>query len=390
MKIFDKHDFLRITKIQSNPVVSIFIPTKRKSTNAYKEDILELKNQIKDIKTKLEDSWELDRREIERLMKPAAELLDDFEFWQNNSDLLALFLHDEQLDIVKLPLFIEKSSHFIGNRPFTLPLIPAINHNGHFYILLLNLEKILLYEATRDVIQEIILDPEEVALSFTTEESLVENKSQLHGQGGVGNAGAMFHGHDEGSDEAKKTKILNYFHRMSSMLEPKLNKNPLPLFLAGVDYLIPLYRKASKYNFLQNGHVSGAFSAKDERTLHQKAWELAEPYFSEAQKKLEAEYSDKKAANQTIDNDPVSLIKKAMTGGVETLFIDFNHTHLWGKYNADDHKVELFDEPEKGSHCLIDLAATKVIQSGGKAFLVTSENLPKNQSIKGILRYPIS
>ncbi|KPQ05972.1 MAG: hypothetical protein HLUCCX10_17890 [Algoriphagus marincola HL-49] len=62
MKIFEKNDFLTITKIQSDPVISIYVKTSRKSTNAYKEDILELKNQIKDIKTNLENSWELDRR----------------------------------------------------------------------------------------------------------------------------------------------------------------------------------------------------------------------------------------------------------------------------------------------------------------------------------------
>ena len=43
MKIFEKNDFLTITKIQSDPVISIYVKTSRKSTNAYKEDILELK-----------------------------------------------------------------------------------------------------------------------------------------------------------------------------------------------------------------------------------------------------------------------------------------------------------------------------------------------------------
>ncbi|MGM0946527.1 MAG: hypothetical protein ACQEW9_15200 [Bacteroidota bacterium] len=390
MKIFNKQDYLDHSKIESDPVVSIFLPTSRKSTDAYKEDILEFKNQIKEIKKALQDDWNMESQSIEKFLIPAENLINEFKFWQNNSDLLAIYLHNGQADVVKLPIHIEKSFHFIGQRAMTFPLIPAINGNGHFYVLLLNLDKIHLYEATRDVIQEIILDPEEVALSFTTEENLAENQAQLHGQGGVGNAGAMFHGHDGGSDEDKKVKILNYFHRMSSMLEPKLKENPLPLFLAGVDYLIPLYRQASKYGNLQDVHVSGAFSNKDQLDIHQKAWSLAGEFFSKEQQRRTEEFENKKATGLTIENDPVALIKMALIGGVETLFVDPNHDHIWGKFSAQDFQVELSDQPKKGMHCLIDSAASKVIETGGKVYLVSPEDLPKNQSLKGILRYPLS
>lgn len=388
MKIFAKQDFLDLTKIASDPVISIFLPTSRQSSDGYREDMIQLKNQLKEIKSKLQENWEMDKKSIDKLLNPATELLDNFEFWQHNSDMLALYIYDDEMKSVRLPLSLENASHFIGQRPMTFPLVPAINGNGQFYILLLNLDQIHLYGATRDVIQEIMLDPEEVALSFTTEEEIAENQAQLQGQGGVGNAGAMFHGHSGGSDEEKKVTILNYFHRMSSMLEPKLNKNPLPLFLAGVDYLIPLYRQASNYGNLQEGHISGSFSPKDQLKIHQKAWELARDLFRKDEDKRFQEFEAKKAEGLAIDDDPETLIKMALTGAVDTLFINPNHEHLWGKFSPQDYDITRTEKQEKGAHCLFDLASQKVIETGGKVFHAAPSELPEGQYIKGILRYP--
>ncbi|MFC3415912.1 baeRF7 domain-containing protein [Algoriphagus hitonicola] len=388
MKIFAKQDFLDLTKIESNPVISIFLPTSRQSSDGYREDMIQLKNQLKEIKSKLQEIWNMEKKQIDKLLNPAHELLDNFEFWQHNSDMLTLYIYEDEMKSIRLPLSLEKASHFIGERPLTFPLIPAINGNGQFYILLLNLDKIHLYCATRDVIQEIILDSEEVALSYTAEEEIDENQAHLQGKGGVGNAGAMFHGHAGGSDEEKKVTILNYFHRMSSMLEPKLNQNPLPLFLAGVDYLIPLYRQASNYGNLQEGHISGSFSPKDQMEIHQNAWELASDLFRKDEDKRFQEFEAKKAERLAIDNDPDTLIKMALTGAVDTLFVNPNHKHLWGKFSPQDHKTTLFDTQKKGAHCLFDLASQKVIETGGKVFHAVPEDFPENQYIKGILRYP--
>ena len=279
MKIFDRKKLVELSKRSSRPYISLFIPSSRQSTDGYKQDKIHLKNQLAAAEKELREEYGLTPEEINRLLQPASELLDDKEFWKYNSDMLALYLADGQMELYQIPIAIEDSEHFIGTKPFTLPLLPEITDNGHYYFLVLNLNRIRLYEATRNVIQEVILDPEEVAVSFTAEEEDFEKQQYLQGQGGVGDAGAMYHGHGEGSDEEKKKTILDYFNRMNNMLEPILNKNPLPLYLAGVDYLIPLYREASNYNKLQDGYIPGSFSEKDMGLLHQESWKLASDHF---------------------------------------------------------------------------------------------------------------
>ncbi len=390
MKIFDRKKFVELSQKSSKIYVSIFVPASRQSTNGYKEDKIHLKNQLSQIEKDLENKYQLNPREIKELLNPASDLLKDSEFWKYNSDLMAIYLTDGEMELVQVPVPIEDSSYFIGTKPFILPLLPEISGNGHYYLLVLNLEKIHLYEATRNVIQEIILDPEKVAVSLVAEEEDFENQQFIQGQGGVGAAGAMFHGHGEGSDEEKKKTILNYFHRMTNMLEPILNKNPLPLYLAGVDYLIPLYREANKYNHLMEGYIPGSFTVKDIDVLHQESWLLAAPFFVRDETDLLESFEAKKAEGLALENETEEILKAAFTGGVDTLIISKNHKHLWGKYNEDTHSIELHEKQNNGIHCLIDEASASVIRSKGEVFLLAPEKIPGDSPLAGILRYPIT
>ncbi len=389
MEIFNRNAFINLSKSKASPYISIYSPTSRQSSEGYKKDQIHFKNQLQEVAIKLDKDHHLENKEIKSLLAPAHELLDNQKFWQNNSDMLACFISSEGMEILKVPIDIKDGQNFIGEKPLLLPMVPELSDDGHYYILLLNLDQILLYEATRNSIQEILLDPEEVALSFTAEEEEDENQKQLHGQGGSGNAGVMYHGHDGGSDEKKKVTILNYFHRMTNMLEPKLYNNPLPLILAGVDYLIPIFKEASKYNHLLDGHVSGAYGEKDMMTLHQKSWEIVAPFFEKERIKRKETFSQKAADGLALSNDQLKIIKAALTGGVETLLVNANHKHLFGTYDPENHIINVTDTQENSGHCLIDEAAARTIEFKGKVYIVEEENMPEGAQVAAILRYPL-
>ena len=172
------------------------------------------------------------------------------------------------------------------------------------------------------------------------------------------------------------------------MLESKLNQKPLPLWIAGVEYLGPIFRQASKYNHLMKGMLTGSFTSKEVQLLHQKSWEIAEPYFLQESIRRKENFGALQAESLTISNNNIELIKAAMSGAVETLLVKKNHQHLWGIYDAQTHKVHLSDVQEKGIHCLIDETAVKVIELGGKVYLIDPNEMPEINQIAGILRYP--
>jgi hypothetical protein len=390
MKIFDQKQFLALSQKRGEPFISIYIPVSRISSDGYHADKTHLKNQLSKAEKNLREEYDMQDRDIDKLLSPAKSLLDDLDFWKYNSDMLACFLHDGEMETFQLPIHIDESMCFISYKPFMLPLIPELNDNGHYYLLLLNLERIRLYGVTRNVIQEIELDSEAVARSFTEEEEQDENQQSLQGQGNVGSGQAMYHGHGAGSDEEKKVTIQNYFHRMTNMLEPILYQNPLPLYIAGVEYLGPLFRKANKYNHLMDGQVIGAFSENDMKELHQKSWDIAEPVLLQERIKRNENFSNMEAQNLAIGNDRKKLLKAALTGGVETLMVNNKHEHIWGKYDANTHEIHFSDKKEKDNHCLVDEAAVKVKADGGKVYLVESPYMPgTDEVIVGTLRYEL-
>src|SRR5690606_5830845 len=134
--------------------------------DGYHSDKIHLKNELKQIGSELN----LDVEIKNQLLKPAHDLLDDYDFWKYNSDMLALFIIDGHMEIYQLSVKLDNSTHFIGKRPFLLPLIPELSKDGNYYLLLLDLIKIRLYEGSRNHIRELKLDPEAVALSFAAEE----------------------------------------------------------------------------------------------------------------------------------------------------------------------------------------------------------------------------
>jgi hypothetical protein len=137
------------------------------------------------------------------------------------------------------------------------------------------------------------------------------------------------------------------------------------------------------------GQVTGSFTEKDIEELHHKSWEIAEPYFLEERIRRKDQFGTLKAQNLAISNDNQKLIKAALTGVVETLLINKNHQHLWGTYNPETHELNLSENQENGSHCLVDEAAVKVKEYGGKVYIVEPANMPEDNLVAGTLRYEV-
>ncbi len=135
--------------------VSLYMPTHRVGREQ-QQDPVRLKNLLAKAETNLIAKWLAQARRSSDLMQPAEELLVDKDFWQHQSDGLAMFLSNEFFVKYQLPasfkelLLITKSFHI-------KPLFPLLNRVGKFYILFISLNNIRLFQATADTISEIAL-----------------------------------------------------------------------------------------------------------------------------------------------------------------------------------------------------------------------------------------
>ncbi|MCK8494812.1 hypothetical protein M0L20_23285 [Spirosoma sp. RP8] len=388
MTLFDIDQFNQLAQKQANLCVSIYTPTDRQSTDGYQANKINFKNALTEARTQLTDQYGLSAAAAETFLAEGVQLLDDQEFWMRSSDMLAYFIVDGEGTAIKLPLPIESQGCWVGSRPYLLPLIPELNDDGHFYLLALNLKEVSLFEINRSAIQLIEL-PDDMSTSYTEEIEDADNQKALQHRSGIGEAGAMFHGQGSGSDENRKVAILQYYHRLSADIDALLNRNPLPLLLAGVDYLIPIYKQVSKYAHIVEPHLIGSYSADDMLALAAEAWDLMEPHFSQNRLARKEEYGLFTSRGQS-DSDTETVILTALSGGIDTLFVQSGQD-VWGTYDSDAFTLQIDETTTPQNYSLINEAAKKTKEYGGRVYLVDSESMPAAGSVvAGIFRYPLT
>jgi len=388
MKLFTPEQFNELAQRFAKLCVSIYSPTERQSTDGYRPSKLHFKNALMEVRDKLIAQEGMSQADAEAFLAEGVRLLDDQAFWQHSSDMLAYFMFDDEVETIKLPLAIDTPQCYVGERPYLLPLIPELNDDGHFYLLALNLKEVALFDVTRSTIQAIEL-PESIDASYTEDIEQYENQKQLQHRSGFGQAGAIFHGQGSGSDEERKERILQFFNRLSTDIDPILNQHPLPLVLAGVDYLIPIYKQASNYPHIVDKHLTGSYSANDMLELSGEAWELMEPRFRQQRLDRKDEYGLFMSRGQG-DSDSERVIMTALSGGVDTLFVQPG-TDIWGTYDAELFTLTIDPEQTPDNYSLTDEAAKKTKEYGGKVYLVDDETMPASGAVlAGIFRYPIT
>ena len=387
MKTLNEDQFKELSNRTGDLVISIYSPTSKQSTDNFQTDKTTFKNVLREIGRELEGLNRFDDTEIKKILQPAFDLLEDMDFWQSNDRSLAFFIIDGEVEEYRLPKELSEPIYLIGKRPFLLPMITELNNDGNFYLLHLDMERLQLFEGTRNSFKEVELDREEIPVSYAEEEANSEFQGIRKRQGSVG-GGGEFAAHGEGPGEERKQLVQNYIHRMANKLDKKLNEKPFPLYLAGLDYLIPMFQQASKYPRLKAEHM-GRLNGMNINEIHEKAWTLAESHFLEEKNKRREEFGFRASRNLAVAKDHEKLIKAALTGGVDTLLVNTQHQHLWGSFNEEAFSVQFDQGPNGDNHCLVDLAAAKVIDAGGKVYMVPPKEMPDESLVAGTLRYEI-
>jgi hypothetical protein len=384
MELIKKKEIEELEDIHSETCISIFIPTHRVGKEVLeRKDALNLKNQLKEVKSKLEKE-EMGPREMETLIAPIQELFDDSEFWRHQSDGLAIFRSDNFFKKYTIPLHFEAFNN-VANGFYLKPLLPMFVGDGSFFVLALELEKIKLYEQTRHTTAEIVIKdlvPErlEDRVGYDYEQKNLQFRSQQEGHGA-----ATFHGHAQ-ADRDRENEIQRYFRSIDKGLMTLLNDQDKPMIMACQDFLFPIYQKENSYNNLLNTHISGNPSEIDKLMLHERAWEQMEPIFDEEQKEKIALFKQYDGSGKT-SSDIEQIVPAAINGKIDTLFVR-NNEDIWGIYDPEKGNVRVDEEPIPSSVSLLNKAAIKTFLKGSKVYLLEKDEMPNPHSkVNALYRY---
>jgi hypothetical protein len=321
--------------------------------------------------------------DVERLLKPAVALLDDAGFWRDQEDGLAVFVGQGHFSAFRLPLRFEEMV-VVNRRFYVKPLLPLFSGDGQFFVLALSQEHVRLLEGTRDSVVEVELPGVPTSLVEALQPDQPERQIRARAVGDTG--GAIFHGHG-GGEETAKIDLLRFFQVVDRGLRDFLADKQVPLVLAGVDYLLPIYREASSYSYLLEQGIIGSPDTLSARELHQRAWEIVKPVFAQAQAEQIALYyeldgrDDPRASHSLVD-----IVQGAFEGRIATLFVPRN-VQKWGVYRAHSHKVHVHPSQQPGDYDLIDLAASQTVAHGGTVYVLEPDSVPGGDLVAAIFRY---
>lgn len=357
---------------------------------AGQQDQLRIRRLIREAESLVRGKTQLHSAQVEDLLEPLRTLLDDKWFWQHASDGLAIFRSAQVFRPLRLPSSFREqivvSDHF-----YLKPLLSVLTSEGHFYILALSHNAVRLLACTQDSASELKL-PKQVPTSLAEflggEER--ENELQSHSSASFGTVGkggrhpTIFHGQGVGTDD-EKDDTLRYFQHIDRGLHELLKDQTVPLVLAGVEYLFPIYQQANSYPHLLEQGITGNPDKLKAETIRGKAWAIVEPVVSQARLEAAAYYRDFADTEQTSSNIS-EIVPAAYYGRVASLFIALDQEQ-WGTFDPATDTLQVHEQAQAGDEDLLDLAATQTLLHDGLVYVVEQTSMPDEAPLAAVFRY---
>lgn len=369
-----------LARQMASPSISIFLPTHRAGRET-QQDPIRFKNLLRDAEKQFLDSG-MGPREVDALLKPAQALLDDSNFWNHQSEGLAVFMTSDEFHCFPLPFIVEERL-VVAQSYYVTPVLPLFTNNGHYYILAISQNEVRLFEGTRYGVGQIAL-PDGIAANM--EEALrldgPQKTLQMHSGGG----GGMFHGQGPG-DEEQKIWIEQYLNLVDTSLKEIFREQNAPLILAGVDYLLPMYRKVSEYQNIMEEGITGNPDHLRPEELQEQAWRIVETYFQQETKKTVEQYRQLADTEKATDNVE-EIVAAAVNGRVDKLILSVEN-QIWGAFNPKDGKVIRSPEGQSKKYnlALLDFTAMNTLQNGGTVCALSQDEMPTDSPIAAVFRY---
>jgi len=321
-------------------------------------------------------------REVNALLQPAQALLEDSYFWEHQYEGLAVFMAVDDFHYYPLPFSVEELL-VIAQSYYVKPVLPLFTRNGHYYILAISLNEVRLFEGTRYGVGQTAL-PDGIPANM--EEALRLDDSQKSLQMHSGGSGGMFHGQGPG-DEEQKAWIEQYLNLVDTSLKEIFREQNAPLVLAGVDYLLPMYRKVSEYQNIMEEGITGNPDHLRPEELQEQAWHIVETYFQQETKKTVEQYQQLADTDKATDNVE-EIVAAAFNGRVDKLILSVEN-QIWGAFNPKDGKVTRSSngQSKKFNLALLDFTAMNTLQNGGTVFALSQDEMPTDSPVAAVFRY---
>jgi hypothetical protein len=393
MTLIPRADLERLAQRTDGPSISIYLPTHRTGREV-EQDRIRLKNLIDEAEEQLLEAGASagDVDELLGILKD--QVLPQPLFWQHQLEGLSIFRSADLLYVYRLPYSFE-SVVVVGSDFHIKPLLPLLSKDGQFYLLTLHEDEIHFYQGTRYNLSHVEVEEIPADLEELFAEQDEERPQQWHtdtrtpgGAPAARTRPAAFHGHGaiEQHDEVETRK---YFRKVDEALNKLMaQEQEVPLVIAGIDDLIPLYEEANTYPYLvEDEGISMDPHVLDLQALHRKAWDVVEPRFTEERTELVNTYQMLAGqGNERASDELDAIVPAAVFERVEVLWVPLG-VQVWGTFDPETAEIEVHDEPGVEDQDLLDLAAEHTLFNSGTIYAVEPGEVPGDGNLAAIFRY---
>jgi Bacterial archaeo-eukaryotic release factor family 3 len=380
MNVLTRNNLNLLMAVHKGPCVSVFMPMHRSGPET-QQDPIRLKNLIREAEERL-IARGLRTPEAKELLEPAERLLRDGLFRQHQSDGLAMFLSPEVFRYYLLP-FVFGELVIVTDRFHIKPLLPLLSGDGRYFVLALSQNKIRLLQSSHYSVSELdVADvPENLAETLRDDDSWKDLHMHSALSGGQGTFSSVTHG----SEVDSKENIRRYFRRIDKGLHELVRDERVPLVLAWVDYLHPIYKEVNSYPHLMDEGIAGNPERLSAGELHELTWTIVKPYFQKAQQEAVNRYREF-ASSGRASNRVRKIILAASHGRIELLFVipDFQQ---WGKFDPGTDEIHLHKKEKTGDEDLLEFTAIQTLLNGGNVYVVEPGTMPDTGSLAAVFRY---
>lgn len=384
MDTFTQKHLKQLTEADTDPALSIYMPTLRAGREV-RQNPIRFKNMMNQAAAQL-SARNMENAGIRQLLGQASDLERDEDWWQHQSDGLAMFLAADHFAYYRVPLrFNERVT--VGKRFYVRPMLRLLQGDGRFYVLAVSQNRVRLLEGTQFAVSELEAEglPSDLRSALNIDQYV--SALQQHSTDNASIAGNMiFHGQG-GSDPdiKKKDEILQYFRRINSALSDFLHDARVPLVFAGVDYLFPIFQQACDYPTLVETPVTGNPDHEKPEQIHADAWKIVEPVFHRSRESAWARYQDL-AESETGTDDVDTIVQAASMGQVDTLLVA-EGAEQWGVFDSQTGVFAASQPNAANAEELINLAAVGTLLHGGTVYSLPRDRFGPEKVAAAMLRY---
>ncbi len=298
-------------------------------------------------------------------------LQGDREFWDSQARSLALFLSPDAVYAFQvaneLPDLLA-----IGDRFDVGPLLRAVSFPQSAHVLTVTEQDVHLYSVGAEHrAQEVPLpDLPADASDVLVREPHGGGKDRIREEGTTG----------------PRIERERYCTLIQEAVLPALAGSEDPLILCAASDLEPAYRVVNTYPGLLQEGISKHPNSQTPEDIDTHAREILDAMYARQLAEWRDRFNDLRSSGKAV-SQLTEVARAATAGSVSELLFDLEATTLEGHVD-DAGAITPADAPSVTTYGLIDELAARVIRSGGTVKAVRHADMPDDNPVAAILRYP--